>query len=108
MRRNVEYYQDEQKDDFAGFKEKEIKIDEKFKYIRTNKLYKILSFIVHRLIMTPFCFLYGKIKFNFQIKNKKILQPYRKVGYFMYGNHTLPFGDAFSHTLSQRLKSRIL
>jgi len=95
IQERVIYYQDEQKDDFAGFKDKEIKIDENFKYIHTNKLYKILSFIVHRLIMTPFCFLYGKIKFGFKIKNKQVLKPYKKVGCFMYGNHTLPFGDAF-------------
>lgn len=95
MRKKVVYFQDAQKDDFAGFKDKEIKIDENFKYINANWFYKILSFVVNRIIMVPFCFLYGKIKFGFNIKNKHVLKPFRKQGYFMYGNHTLLFGDAF-------------
>ncbi len=91
----VIYYQDEQNDDFAGFEEKDITIDGDFKYINNSVPYKILEFLAYRTVMTPFCYLYGKVKFGFNIKNKKILKAYKKSGYFIYGNHTLPFADAF-------------
>lgn len=91
----VIYYQDEQLDDFAGFEKKDITIDGEYKYINNNFAYKALAFLAYRCIMTPFCYLYGKIKFGFKIKNKEVLKPYKNSGYFLYANHTLPFADAF-------------
>lgn len=108
-RTKVIIFKDEQIDDFAGFKDKEIIIDKNFKYINMNKMYKLLSFIVYRVIMTPFCYLYCKIKFGFIIKNKEVLRRYKNRGYFLYGNHTLPFGDAiFPHIIATPKKPYII
>ncbi|MCQ2399434.1 MAG: hypothetical protein MJ072_02890, partial [Clostridia bacterium] len=89
------YYSDEKNDDFADRKKEDVVIDGSFKYIRTNVFYKIVSFIVYRLIMTPFAFIYSKHKYRLKIVNKEVLKPFKGKGIFLYGNHTLETGDAF-------------
>ena len=38
---------------------------------------------------------YQKIKFRLKYVGKEKLKPYKKQGYFIYGNHTQPFADTF-------------
>lgn len=95
MEQKIIYYTDESVDDFGGGERKTITVDDTYPYIRRNPLWHIASFIVYRIIMTPFAFFYDKIKFRHKIINKKILKKADGNGYFMYGNHTLYGGDAF-------------
>lgn len=89
------YYNDELNDEFSGVKRNPIKIDKNFKYINKNIFYRFFRFIVYRLIMTPVAYLYPKFKFDIKYKNKKILKPFKKCGYFLYGNHTQIPSDAY-------------
>ena len=87
------YYQDELNDDFAGVSRKKFLIDDKYKYYRGNFFWKIGEFIVYRIIMKPFAYIYMKCKFHHKVVNKRVLKNTK--GCFLYGNHTMMAGDAF-------------
>lgn len=93
------YYKDERNDEFSGIVRKTICIDENYRYINKNKIWNLLSKIVYCVFALPIAYLYTKIKFGFRIENKKILNPYRKQGYFLFGNHTQVPGDGFIQAL---------
>ena len=69
----VIYYHDELNDDFEGKNITPIKIDGNYKYIHKNLLWNLSAAILYRGILTPACWLYGKIKFGLKIENKEIL-----------------------------------
>ncbi len=91
----VIYYRDEATDDFAGIQRRTIRIGADFPYFHRNPFWNIAAFVVYRLIMTPFAFLYCKWKFGMKIVNRKALKKTKKQGAFLYSNHTLMAGDAF-------------
>lgn len=95
MKRKVYYYNDELNDEFSGVTRNKFIIDENYKYKRKGILWKILEFIVYRICVMPFTYVYMKIKFAHKIVGKKKLKASKGKGYFMYGNHTLMAGDAF-------------
>lgn len=99
MKPKTYYYQDELNDEFSGEKKPTKTIDGNYKYIKNNIFYKILAFIVYRIILTPFAFLLCKIKYGLKIYNKKVLKQYKNKGYFMYANHTQHYIDAFVPSL---------
>ena len=65
------YYTDELKDDFAGVSRKPFEIDGSYPYRRRNFLWRIAEFLVYRVIMTPFAFLYSKLKYRYKIVNRR-------------------------------------
>ena len=93
------YFTDELNDDFAqnNIKQKELSPDHT--YINDHPIVRLVDFLLYRVIATPFAWCYQKIKFGEKIVGKKLLKPYRKTGYFLYGNHTRAAGDAFTPTL---------
>jgi len=97
MKRKVIYYKDELSDDFSGVTRKTIKIDDKYKYIKKNILWKMSALIVYRIFIVPFAYLYMKLKFHHKCVNINVLKKRKKSGKgcFVYGNHTLMAGDAF-------------
>ena len=102
-------YTDETNDDFAGVKRKPFVIDDKYKYDKTNFLWKIVEFIVYRVFVLPFAWIYMKIRFYHRVVNKKVLKESKSQGYFMYGNHTLMAGDAFiPNVINGRKKTYII
>lgn len=92
-------YKDLLSDDFAGTDIERKDLPPSFKYISKNLLWNAVSFIFYRLIATPLVFLFQKILYCQRIKNRKVLRNYRKEGYFIYANHTMTAGDAFTPTL---------
>ena len=95
MKQKIIYYEDEINDEFSGIVRNTIKIDSDYEYIKKNPIWNLTAFFAYRIIMTPFAFIYNKIKFRHKIVNKKVLKKVKDCGYFMYGNHTLMGGDAF-------------
>ncbi|MDE6584336.1 MAG: hypothetical protein K2K15_02940 [Anaeroplasmataceae bacterium] len=67
--KKIYYYENPLTDDFAELKRDPIPIDSKYKYER-GILWKFLSFILYRLIMTPIAYFYMKLKYRLKIKNK--------------------------------------
>ncbi len=88
------YYESE-REEHSGLTRNPPLIDEHFKYLHKNLLWRICAFVVYRLIMTPFAFLWCKIRFHHTVKNKRVLRGFRRRGGFVYGNHTLMSGDAY-------------
>ncbi|MBQ4324458.1 MAG: hypothetical protein IJC29_01560 [Clostridia bacterium] len=74
-------------------------VDEHFRYVPKCLLWRACAFVVYRLIITPFAFLWCKLKFRHKIKNKRVLRACRDRGLFLYGNHTLMSGDAYIPSL---------
>lgn len=99
MRREKEIptieYSDEQNDDFAGIKREAIRVGADFPYLPKSRLWNFAAFVVYRIIMTPFAFLYSKLKLGLRIVNRKAIREVGRQGCFLYSNHTLMAGDAF-------------
>ena len=81
-------------DDFVESKDQNIKMKENYKWIHTNPIYRAVSWIIYgiawAIIRIAFPIAYG-----FKVKNKEVLKPHKKHGYFVYGKHTQVIGDVF-------------
>ncbi len=96
MEKKTVYYSDELRDDFAGVGARpKIEIGEDFKYINKNIFWRAARFAFYRVFMTPFAFLFCKIKFGMKIVGKEKLKPFKKSGLYLYGNHTQIPADGF-------------
>ena len=92
--KKVIYYSDPINDDFAGTKIKTTIVDENFKYIHKNFLWKACSFTIYYIIALPLVWFFCRVLLRIKIVNKKAIKKLKKQQYFMYGNHT-GFYDAF-------------
>jgi 1-acyl-sn-glycerol-3-phosphate acyltransferase len=92
MEQKIIYYTDELNDEFSEAKITPRVIDENYKYIHKNILWKISSGIVNFFLffVKIIC---PKIKFQNKYIGKEKLKPYKNTGYFVYVNHTQPFFD---------------
>lgn len=93
--RKTIYYEDELNDEFSTAKIEPRKIDENYKYIHKNVIWNACAFLLQNVISLPIKYLYAKIKFRTKTIGKEKLKPYKKQGYFIYGNHTQAFADTF-------------
>jgi len=93
------YYKDELNDDFAGTDISRKDVKPNYRYIKKNPVWHFFAFILYRFIATPLVSLFQLIVYGLSIKNAKVLRGYRRKGYFLYGNHTLSAGDAFTPSL---------
>lgn len=92
----VFYYSDPLNDEFSSAKIETKTIDENYRYVRINTfLGKLSRLFWYHIVFRPFGFLRLKLKFHHKIIGKEKLKETRKNAYFMYGNHTLEFDDAF-------------
>ncbi|MBR5515174.1 MAG: hypothetical protein IKU52_03105 [Clostridia bacterium] len=94
-KRKVIYFTDEQNDEFSKAQIKAKKIDENYVYVYNSLFKKFTHFFWYRVVATPIAFLYTKIKFHHKCVGREKLRPFRKTGYFMYGNHTQDIADPF-------------
>lgn len=87
MSRKTVYYHDPLHDDFAPtnghIRPKPIGAD--FPYEHPSPIWQAFAFVVYRLIMTPFLFLYCKLVFGLRIENRKALRDLPG-GCFLYGD----------------------
>ncbi len=93
--KKIIYYRGDINEELSGITKNTITIGERFPYLHKNPLWNIAAAVVYRLIMTPFAFVYSKLKFSYRIIGKKRLKEVKKTGAFLYGNHTMMAGDAF-------------
>ena len=97
--RAVIYYNDELNDEFSEAVIKPRKIDETYKYKRSI-MWNIASLIFQNVLSMPIKFVYAKFKLGIKFVGKDKFKPYRKTGFFLYGNHTQVFGDTFIPSLA--------
>ena len=100
MKSNVYYYSDPLNDDFAGTNIKRKPLKDGYKFYHTNILFHLVAFFVYRLIVTPLVFIYMRVFWRQRIVGRKKLKKCKKSGYFLYGNHTMMAGDAFTPSLT--------
>lgn len=91
---NRTVYYKSYKDDFIESKNQLYELPENYVWNHTNLFYRISSCLLYK-IATIFDYFYCKFVLRIKVKNSKILKKYRKTGYFLFGNHTQPIGDAF-------------
>ena len=76
MSRKTVYYHDPLHDDFAPtngrIRPKPIGAD--FPYEHPSPVWQALAFVVYRLVMTPFLFLYCKLVFGLRIREHRTVQ----------------------------------
>lgn len=99
MKEKTFYYTDPLNDDFAGTNIKRKALPKDYSYLPKSKFRQAVAWIFHHLIATPICYLYLKIFCGQKIVGRDKLRPYRKEGYFLYGNHTRTAGDAFTPSM---------
>ena len=101
------YYTDERNDEFSEAVIQPKKIDENWKYIRRGFWSGVKRFLAYWVIAHPLAYCYCRLKFRWTVKNKKVFKQLKgkKQGFFMYGNHTQPIGDAVIPSLSVNPKS---
>ena len=97
--RKVIYYKDELNDEFSTAQITPRVIDENYKYER-GKLWDICSYIVQNILSMPIKIAYSKLKFKIKYVGKEKFKPYKNTGYFIYVNHTQPFGDTHFPSLA--------
>ncbi len=93
-KRTVIYYDDELNDEFSLTQITPKRIDGNYTYIHESLLKKFTHFFWYRMIATPIAYVYTKVVFHHKIVGKRVFGKYKRVGYFMYGNHTQDIGDA--------------
>lgn len=81
-------------DDFIESKNQTFCLPEDYAWLREGLFDKGISGIVY-LLGTAFAYFYCRFYLHMKIKNKRIIRKYRNTGFFLYGNHTQPIGDAF-------------
>lgn len=89
----IKYYKSFE-DDFVESQDQDYKLKENYKWIHTNPIYRATSWVIYgiawAIIRITFPIVYGM-----SVKNKEVLKPHKKHGYFVYGNHTQVIGDVF-------------
>ncbi len=93
--KEVIYYEDELNDEFSKTKIIPRQINENYKYIHKNILWNCLAYLIQNILSVPIKVIYAKTKFKIKYIGKEKLKPYKKIGYFIYGNHTQSFADTF-------------
>lgn len=96
--RKVIYYSDPLGDEFSTAKITPKRIDGNYKYIRRGPFRRFTHFFWYRIVGVPLAWIYLKVKFAHRIENKRAIKPYKKTGYFIYGNHTQAIADALIPT----------
>ena len=95
MKLKKQIYYLTENDEVVKFKSKPIKIDEHYKFLRSNIFYKIFSWFIYKVCATPIAFIYFKLIKKIKFHNIGLLRKFRKGGYFIYSNHTNQYADGF-------------
>lgn len=89
------YYSDPLNDEFSTAEITPKKIDANWRYARDSVPERLAHRFWYRGIFTLPAVLYTKLYHHQKTVGKECLVPFRRQGYFLYGNHTQPTGDAF-------------
>ena len=81
-------------EDFIKSKNQSFQLPENYFWTHKSVLYRGASGIIYLLGMI-FAFFYCLLGLHVKVKNRAVFQQCAKTGFFLYGNHTQPVGDAF-------------
>ena len=92
--KKVFFFQDKLNDDFSGNNIKAKVVDEKFKFVHKNPIWRFFAFIIYYVIAVPLLWLHAVFFKRIKFVNKKALKKLKKEKAFFYGNHTALLMDA--------------
>lgn len=93
-KRQVIYYSDELNDEFSVAKITPKVIDESWVYCHDSLWKRFTHVFWYRVVATPIAKFYTKWSFRHKTVGKEKLKPFKKQGFFLYGNHTQDIADA--------------
>lgn len=93
-KRRIIYYSDELNDEFSVTPLQDRYIDENYVYIQKSFIKRLTHLFWYRAVAMPLAYLYTRTTFAHEIRNAEVMEPYKDVGYFLYGNHTQDIADA--------------
>ncbi len=94
------YYSDELHDEFSEAQITPRVIDGSYDYLPKGWWKRFTRFFWYRVVATPLAYGCMKLKFRQKVIGREKLKPYRKTGFFLFGNHTQSVGDAFGPTVT--------
>ncbi len=100
MKSKIFYYTDPINDDFAGTNITRKRLREGYCYLPESRVRRAVAWFLHHIVATPVVYCFLKISCGQKIVGRNKLRPYRKEGYFLYGNHTRAAGDAFTPSIA--------
>ena len=94
-------YYESRSQDFFKKAQKEKGAQKPFDYANNRLGFRLLSFILHRIVAPPFAHFYAKVFLREKIIGRAILKAAKREGrgFILVGNHTQPIGDAFGSNL---------
>ncbi len=95
MRRKVIEYEDELNDEFSTARITPRKIDGSWRYCHDSRWKRFTHLFWYRWVFTPIAYFHSKLVFCHRVEGREKLKDFERTGYFLYGNHTQPVGDAF-------------
>lgn len=95
----IVYYRDERQDEFSRARIISRKIDGSYSYLPQGRWKKLTHFFWYRMVALPLGFFFLKCKFAHRVVGREKLKPYRKEGFYLYGNHTQDIADALIPTV---------
>ena len=107
-KRKIIYYEDESSDEFSLTPLEKKTIDESYVYVRKSLPRRFTRFFWYRIVATPIAFIYTKLRFGHKTVGANKLNPYKKLGIFMYGNHTQDIGDALIPNMIYKRKEKYI
>ncbi len=82
-------------EDFVESKDQDIKLPEDYVWIHKNPFYRLYMAVLYATAQV-FTFFYTRFYLHVRVVNRKAFKRCKDTGYFLYGNHTQPVGDAFT------------
>lgn len=93
------YYTDECNDEFSRARIVPRVIDGSYAYFH-GRIWDLFSLLVQNVLSMPVKLLYAHMKFRVRYIGREKLRLCKDMGYFMYVNHTQPFGDTLIPSLA--------
>ena len=89
------YYYHSESEDLVSSAQQDFQLPDDYQVFRKGMAWRIWSGLV-RSLACAFAWLYSRLFLLVRVKGKKKLRPFKKQGYFVYGNHTQMLGDPFT------------
>jgi len=105
---NTIYYRDPINDDFANNGIIPKPTPSNWKYLHKNPIYNASSFVLYNMFAKPVVYLLNKIVYKQKIINHLSVKKKDIKGCFVYANHTMDMGDAFTPNIIFRQKNHII
>ena len=98
-KKKIIYYNDECHDEFSRVRITPRVVDGNFSYFHGD-VWEFCSFLMQNVLSMPVKILYAIMKFRIKYVGREKLKLCKDRGYFIYANHTQPFGDTLIPSLA--------